>query len=125
MLLAYTSGQSDVSVAMGTERELIPSAALLTDFTRAASQGLLMPDASGETRMAPLRRAVAQVLGEGALLDTAGVAAAFNAINKVADACGVKMDAMSSRHVETATKLLEHMDMTAPINWTSSAAHTE
>jgi len=121
MLLAYTSGQKDVTSAMGTEKEALPYAALLTDFARAASQGLLMPGAAAEARIAPLRRAMAQVLGEGALLDTAAVAAAFNGINKVADACGVRMDAMSARHVDNATKLLQEMNVSIPNNWASSA----
>eukprot|EP00747_Dinoflagellata_sp_TGD_P057513 gnl/TRDRNA2_/TRDRNA2_150675_c1_seq1.p3 gnl/TRDRNA2_/TRDRNA2_150675_c1~~gnl/TRDRNA2_/TRDRNA2_150675_c1_seq1.p3 ORF type:complete len:128 (+),score=24.22 gnl/TRDRNA2_/TRDRNA2_150675_c1_seq1:566-949(+) len=126
MVLSYVTGQKDVALAMGTETEAVPAAALITDFTRAATQGLLMPMAEGQARMSPLRRALAHILGEGALLDTAAVASAFNGINKIADACGVKMDNMggSGKHIENAIKLLEKMDVKVPTNWTSAAALT-
>jgi len=124
MFLSHTSGHKDVAVAMGTEEEVIPSAALLADFAEAASTGLLMPAAAGEVRMSSLRRAMAHALGEGALLDAAAVAATFDGINKIADACAVKMDDMggAGRHVENAIKLLDKMGVEAPTYWGSTTA---
>ncbi len=45
-----------------------------------------------ETEIAPVRQEIAAALGGAALTDTAAVAALFNAIDRVADSTGIRME---------------------------------
>ncbi len=63
----------------------IPHATLLIEFAEA----VLDPD---ENRIARARKAVAETMGEAALVDAAAVAGNFNAIDRVADSTGIPLE---------------------------------
>lgn len=63
----------------------IPGGALLVAFAEAVV-------ADDEAALAQARSAVADALGGPALVDSCGVAATFNAIDRVADATGIPID---------------------------------
>jgi hypothetical protein len=63
----------------------IPHAALLIEFAEA----LLGDD---DPRLARSRAAVGEAMGAAALVDAAGIAGFFNAIDRVADATGTPLD---------------------------------
>lgn len=67
------------------EESGIPDAGLLVEFAEAA-----VGDDPG--RLAAARSAVASRMGADALADTAGVAALFNAIDRVADSTGIPLE---------------------------------
>ena len=75
-LAAVTSGAGDAGVPHG--RALIA-------FADAVIEG-------DETRIAGARAALLAAMGEAALVDAAGVAGLFNAIDRVADATGIPLE---------------------------------
>jgi hypothetical protein len=111
MLLGATSGAGSVAVAM---EDAVPRAALLVELAEASCRGVLRSDAGAGARRAAAARAVGEALGEEALLDAAAVAAMFNGINRVADACGVRLDQMTR---EVAGEMLGQLGMAAPDEW--------
>lgn len=78
MELAVVSGQvaGDGGVAHG---------AILVEFAEAVWD-------DDDARLDAARRAVIDVLGPAALVDSAGIAATFNAIDRVADSTGIPID---------------------------------
>ena len=60
----------------------MPHAALLVRFTEALITG-------SDAELAAARREVAETLGEGALVDAAAVASAFEGYTRIADATGI------------------------------------
>lgn len=83
----HAGADYDLSAVLGEGGETsgIPDAALLIEFAEAA----LDPD---DGRMAAARQAVQTTLGGAALADAAGVAALFNAIDRVADSTGIPLE---------------------------------
>ena len=63
----------------------IPEGALLIDFAEAILGG-------DEARLARARVAIVAVMGAAPLVDAAGVAGLFNAIDRVADATGAPLE---------------------------------
>ena len=63
----------------------VPNGAMLTRFANA-----VLGDDPGELSAA--RTAIAETMGGAALTDTAGVAALFNAIDRVADSTGIPLE---------------------------------
>ncbi len=63
----------------------IPNAQILVDFAEAAIGG-------DPARLDAARAAVIAEMGREALCDTAGVAAMFNAVDRVADASGIPVE---------------------------------
>jgi hypothetical protein len=83
----HTGADYDLSAVLGQagDESGIPHAGVLTAFAEAAIGD--DPD-----RLAEARRAVIDAMGEAALADAAGVAALFNAIDRVADATGIPLE---------------------------------
>ena len=77
----------------------IPDGALLAAFAEAA----VGDDADA---LAEARSAVLQALGAEALADSCGVAATFNAIDRVADATGIPID---DKRIEVSADLRERL----------------
>ncbi len=63
----------------------IPGGALLIDFAEAILGG-------DEARLARTRAAIVAAMGAAALVDAAGIAGLFNAIDRVADATGTPLE---------------------------------
>ena len=63
----------------------IPEGALLIDFAEAILAG-------DEARLARARAAIVAAMGAAALVDAAGIAGLFNAIDRVADATGTPLE---------------------------------
>lgn len=63
----------------------IPHGALLIEFAEAVID-------TDETRLAAARQAIADAMGADAMVDSAGVAALFNAIDRVADSTGAPLE---------------------------------
>lgn len=63
----------------------IPHGALLIEFAEAVID-------TDETRLAAARQAIAGAMGSDAVVDSAGVAALFNAIDRVADSTGAPLE---------------------------------
>ena len=63
----------------------IPEGALLIDFAEAILGG-------DEARLARARAAIVAAMGAAALVDAAGLAGLFNAIDRVADATGAPLE---------------------------------
>ncbi len=63
----------------------IPHADLLVEFTEAVW-------GDDDARLDAARRAIVDAMGEAALVDASGVAATFNAIDRVADATGTPLE---------------------------------
>ena len=63
----------------------IPDGALLIDFAEAILGG-------DEARLARARAAIVAAMGAAALVDAAGIAGLFNAIDRVADATGAPLE---------------------------------
>jgi hypothetical protein len=74
-----------VTAGAGAGDSGIPNAALLIEFAEA----VLGDDA---LRLARARAAVGDAMGAAALVDAAGIAGFFNAIDRVADATGTPLD---------------------------------
>lgn len=72
----------------------IPNGAALIEFAEA----LLGTD---DQRLARARAEIVRTMGEGALVDAAGVAGFFNAIDRVADATGTPLDEQTAAETET------------------------
>jgi hypothetical protein len=77
----------------------IPHASLLIEFAEA----VLDPD---EARIARARKAVAETMGEAALVDAAAVAGNFNAIDRVADSTGIPLEAEKAAMTEDFRRAL-------------------
>ncbi len=77
----------DVDVVNGREnaRDEIPQAAALIEFAEAA----IGPD---DGRLSVAREALSGLLGADAVVDSAGVIAAFNMNDRIADATGIPLD---------------------------------
>jgi len=67
----------------------IPEGALLIDFAEAILGG-------DEGRLARARAAIVAAMGAAALVDAAGIAGLFNAIDRVADATGTPLEAKAA-----------------------------
>jgi hypothetical protein len=63
----------------------VPEGAILLDFAEAVLGG-------DEGRLARARAAIVMALGAAALVDAAGIAGLFNAIDRVADATGTPLE---------------------------------
>jgi hypothetical protein len=63
----------------------IPEGALLIDFAEAILAG-------DEARLARARAAIVAAMGAAAIVDEAGIAGLFNAIDRVADATGTPLE---------------------------------
>jgi hypothetical protein len=72
----------------------IPEGALLIDFAEAILGG-------DEARLARTRAAIVAAIGTAALVDAAGIAGLFNAIDRVADATGAPLE--EAKAAETAS----------------------
>lgn len=72
----------------------IPHGALLTAFAEAVIGGT-------NEELAAVRSRVLDVLGSDALVDAAGVCGLFNAIDRVADATGIPLEAEKAAATET------------------------
>lgn len=82
----HTGEDYDYSALMGgSEDSGVPHGDLLIEFGEA-----VLGDDDG--RLAKARAAIAETLGEAALVDSAGVAGLFNAIDRVADATGAPLE---------------------------------
>jgi alkylhydroperoxidase family enzyme len=77
----------DIDVVAGREnaREEIPCADALIEFAEAAIGG-------DDGRLATAREALSELLGDEAVVDAAGVIAAFNMNTRIADAAGIPLD---------------------------------
>jgi hypothetical protein len=71
----------------------IPEGALLIEFAEAILGG-------DEARLAQARASIAASMGTAALVDAAGIAGLFNAIDRVADATGTPLE--KAKAVDTA-----------------------
>jgi hypothetical protein len=71
----------------------IPCGSLLIEFAEA----VLGVD---DEPLARARAAIAETLGEAALVDAAGIVGFFNAIDRVADATGTPLDAKTAKDTE-------------------------
>lgn len=91
----HTGADYDLNAVLGQEGDEsgIPHAGVLTAFAEAVV-GYDMD------RIAEARGAVIGALGETALADAAGVAALFNAIDRVADATGIPLEAEKAAMTE-------------------------
>jgi len=83
----HTGNDYDLSALLGEagDESGIPDAGILIELAEA----VLDPD---EARLAKARDAVRDKLGGAALADAAGVAALFNAIDRVADSTGIPLE---------------------------------
>ena len=63
----------------------MPNGALMIEFAEAVWD-------SDDARLAAARDAIIAEMGAAALVDSAGIAATFNAIDRVADATGIPID---------------------------------
>ena len=86
----------DLDVVAGRENtgEEIPCTDALVEFAEAAIGG-------DEGRLAAAREALAGLLGPEAVVDSAGVIAAFNMNTRIADATGIPLDELA-RHAREA-----------------------
>jgi tRNA C32,U32 (ribose-2'-O)-methylase TrmJ len=85
----------------------VPHAALLVEFGEAMLSG-------DEPRRGAAREAVHAALGAAALVDAAAVVASFNAVVKLADACGIpledfKAEATADLRAELQLEKLNHL----------------
>lgn len=132
MLLSQI-GSGDMSVALAgggatangghDEAAAVPSARLLAAFPGLVLKGLNGAggaDASGaDAAVAGMRGEIASEMGSASLLDVACVIGMFNGINRVADMCGIKMDALSAPF---AGFVLDVLRMEGGSNWGGPAA---
>lgn len=72
----------------------IVNGALLIEFAEAVLR-------ADDERLAAARAAIADTMGEAALVDAAGIAAFFNAIDRVADATGTPLDDRTAAATES------------------------
>ena len=68
---------------------------------------------SDNPRLARARADIVNAMGEAALVDAAGVAGFFNAIDRVADATGTPLDAQTAGETETLRSELGINDFAA------------
>ena len=121
-LLLTNNGEENIAVALNASDSSGAStdqAALLTATVDAVCNGLV--GLASDARVASLRRRIVAEpsLGEAALLDIAAVIGMFNGINRVADMCGVHLDAGT---MQFTSEILPKLQMDGASNWDAVAA---
>jgi hypothetical protein len=99
------------------EEECIPFAHLLAKFPKLVLVGLNGGGVAGDAAVAEMRHEILSDMGTDALLDVACVIGMFNGINRVADMCGIQIDALSAPF---ADGVLDVLKMDAGSNWSKA-----